>query len=118
MHELGIVFHIIKQVDEIASKNSVKEVKKVVLEIGEVSGVVPKYLYDCWKWAVENRSTYMKNCALEVITLKATSYCKDCESMYDTVTSGRICPHCQSKNTYLVTGNEVSIKHIEVKDED
>ena len=114
MHELGIVFHIIKQVDEVAEQNQVKEVKKVTLEIGEVSGVVPKYLNDCWKWAVENRSKFMKNCLLEIITLKAKSYCEDCGEMFDTVANGKICPHCQKQNTYLVTGNGVSIKDIEV----
>ncbi|MCR5505954.1 MAG: hydrogenase maturation nickel metallochaperone HypA [Bacilli bacterium] len=114
MHELGIVFHIIKQVDEVAEQNQVKEVKKVVLEIGEVSGVIPKYLTDCWKWAVEHRSKYMKNCELEIISLKATSYCEDCKEMYDTMANGKICPHCHKQNTYLVTGNEVSIKDIAV----
>ena len=114
MHELGIVFHIIKQVDEVAEQNHVKEVKKVTLEIGEVSGVIPKYLDDCWKWAVEHRSTYMKGCALEIISLKAKSYCEDCGEMFDTVENGKICPKCKKQNTYLVTGNEVSIKDIEV----
>lgn len=114
MHELGIVFQIIKQVDDIARKNEVKEVKCVTLEIGEVSGVIPKYLEDCWKWAVANRSEYMKDCELEIINLKATSYCQDCKEMFDTSTHGKICPKCGSKNTYLVTGNEVSIKDIKV----
>ena len=114
MHELGIVFQIIKQVDEIAEKNNVKQVKKVTLEIGEVSGVIPKYLDDCWKWAVANRSKYMKECELNIINLKATSYCEDCKEMFDTSPNGKTCPKCGGKNTYLVTGNEVSIKDIEV----
>ena len=114
MHELGIVFQIIKQVDEIAAKNNVKEVKKVTLEIGEVSGVIPKYLEDCWKWAVLHRSQFMKDCELQIINLKATSFCQDCNEMYDTSPSGRKCPKCGKQNTYLVTGNEVSIKDIQV----
>ena len=114
MHELGIVFHIIKQVDEVAEQNKVKEVRKVTLEIGEVSGVIPSYLEDCWKWAVEHRSKYMKGCALEIISLKAKSFCEDCHEMLDTVQNGKICPKCKKQNTYLVTGDEVSIKDIEV----
>ena len=114
MHELGIVFQIIKQVEEVAVNNNATEVKKVTLEIGEVSGVVPKYLLDCWKWAVKNRSEHMKECELQIISLKATSYCEDCEETFDTVTNGKICPKCQKQNTYLITGNEVSIKNIEV----
>ena len=46
MHELGIVIEIIKQVDDIAEKNNVNHVRKVVIESGEVSTIVPKYLYD------------------------------------------------------------------------
>ena len=114
MHELGIIFHIIRQVDEVAEENKVKEVRKVTLEIGEVSGVIPHYLEECWKWACLNKSRYMKDCQLEIVSLKATSYCEDCRKLYDTVASGRICPNCQSTRTYLVTGNEVAIRDIEV----
>ena len=114
MHELGIVFHIIRQVEEIAVSNKVNEVKKVTLEIGEVSGVVPSYLEDCWKWACLHKSEHMKDCELEIITLQATSYCEDCQEFYDTVTNGKICPHCGSKRTYLVTGNETNIRDIRV----
>lgn len=47
MHELGIVFYILRDVKEEAEKNNVKKINKVVLELGEVSGVVPSYLLDC-----------------------------------------------------------------------
>ena len=43
MHELGLVVHVIKQVEELAKQNNVKEVKEVTLEVGEVSGVVKQY---------------------------------------------------------------------------
>lgn len=49
MHELGIVFHIIKTVEAAGRENGVKRVKAVTLELGEVSGVVGDYLQDCWK---------------------------------------------------------------------
>lgn len=51
MHELGVVFHIIKSVKEVANENKVSKVNKVVLEVGEVSAIVNVYLQDCWKWA-------------------------------------------------------------------
>ena len=114
MHELGIVFHIIKQVEEIALSHQVREVKKVTLEIGEVSGVVPSYLEDCWKWACRNRSEHMKACELEIVTLSASSYCEDCKEFYETVKHGRTCPYCGGGNTYLVTGNETNIRDIQV----
>ena len=117
MHELGIVFSIIKQVDNVAKENNVKEVNEVTLEIGEVSGIVSSYLTDCWKWAVDNRSQFMKGCKLNIISIKAKSFCEDCEEPYETVKYGKICPNCGSKNTYLLTGNETYIKNIKVMDE-
>ena len=53
MHELGIVFHVIKSVEEVGRQNCLTRVSAVTLEIGEVSGVVPSYLTDCWDWAVK-----------------------------------------------------------------
>ncbi|MCR5067188.1 MAG: hydrogenase maturation nickel metallochaperone HypA [Erysipelotrichaceae bacterium] len=114
MHELGIVFHVIRQVDEVAEQNEVTQVRKVTLEIGEVSGVIPHYLEECWKWACLNKSRFMKDCQLEIISLKATSFCEDCQKLYDTAANGKQCPHCGGTNTYLVSGNEVSIRNIEV----
>ena len=49
MHELGIVFHIIRGVEEVGRKNRVKRVCAVTLQLGEVSGVVEHYLQDCWR---------------------------------------------------------------------
>lgn len=51
MHELGIVFHIIRSVEEIGRQNGRQAGHAVTLELGEVSGVLEDYLQDCWNWA-------------------------------------------------------------------
>ena len=117
MHELGIVFHIIDKVEKIAKENNVKEVSKINIEIGEVSLVIPKYFQDVWKWAIK-KTEYMKNCECNIIVLEAISYCKNCEQTFKTTTFAKICPHCLSDNTYLVTGDEVNIKDIEIIEND
>lgn len=115
MHELGIVFHIIDKVEKIAKENNVKAVTKVNIEIGEVSLVIPSYFEDVWKWAIK-KSTYMKECELNIIIIEGISYCQDCDKTYQTTKFAKVCPHCGSQNTYLVTGNEVNIKDIEVEE--
>ena len=50
MHELSIVTYVIKQVEELAKENQLTKVSTVTLEFGEVSGIVPEYLIDCWNW--------------------------------------------------------------------
>ena len=51
MHELGIVFYIIRDVKAAAAENGVNRVSTVVMNIGEVSTIVPAYLTDCCRWA-------------------------------------------------------------------
>ena len=53
MHELGIVFYIIKDVKKAAEDNGVEKVRAVVMNIGEVSTIIPDYLQDCWRWAAD-----------------------------------------------------------------
>ena len=48
MHELGIIVHVMRTVEEVAAENNLTEIRSVTCEIGEVSGVVPEYMADCW----------------------------------------------------------------------
>ena len=113
MHELGIVFHIARRVEEIAKENNVDKVNRVVIEIGEVSTVIGSYLTDCWNWNAK-KSPILDGCKLEIETVEAITYCEGCKQTYPTVQYGKTCPHCKSENTYLLQGNETDIKEIEV----
>ncbi len=115
MHELGLVFYVIDNVEKVAKENNVKSVKKVTLEVGEVSTVVPSYFRDCFAWAIK-KTEHMQNCELDIIILKAITYCKNCKETYSTTEFGKECPHCHSTDTYLVTGSDVMIKNIEVEE--
>ena len=100
MHELGIVFHMIKTVERIAEENVLTSVSAVTLELGEVSGVVPHELTSCWNWAVAQT---------EVLK----TLCENCTHTYPTVPQGRVCPLCGSEETVLLQGNEINLKEIE-----
>ena len=103
MHELGIVFHIIKSIEGVDAENQLKKVNAVTIELGEVSGVLHNYLDDCWNWA----------CAKNELMSGARLQIEDCKGTYETVKHGKICPLCGSENTYLISGNEINIKEIE-----
>lgn len=111
MHELGIVFHIIKQIEELADENQLTEVGSVTLQLGEVTGAIHEELNDCWNWAVK-RTDVMKDCELQIEVIPAVTFCEDCKQTYPTVQFGRTCPHCGSGSTYLVQGREMMIKEI------
>ncbi|MCR4790533.1 MAG: hydrogenase maturation nickel metallochaperone HypA [Treponemataceae bacterium] len=113
MHELGIVFYIIKDVKEAAKNNNVSKIKSVTLELGEVSAVIPYYLEDCWKWSIGKEGPLLHDTELIIETIPAVTFCEGCEKEYPTVQYGKICPYCKSEKTYLRRGNEVMIKQIE-----
>ncbi len=112
MHELGVVFHVIKMVEEVAADNNLTEVESVTLEIGEVSGIIEEYLQKCWNWAVVKKSDILRNSKLIVEEIPAVTFCEECAQTYETVKYGKICPYCESQKTYLQQGNEFSIKEI------
>ncbi len=115
MHELGIVFYIIRNVKVVAVENHVEHVSTVVMDIGEVSTVVPHLLTDCWRWATD-KEELLKGCELKCNIIPAVTWCDDCKQEYETVKHGKTCPHCNSENTWLLHGNEVEIREIQVEE--
>lgn len=112
MHELGVVFHVIKMVEEVAQENDLTQVESVTLELGEVSGVIDSYLENCWNWAVKKQDKLLREADLKIETIPAVTYCEDCRKRYGTIEHGKICPHCGGIHTYLQQGNEFRIKEI------
>ena len=112
MHELGTVFYVIQEVEKVVEENHLTQVASVTLEVGEVSGIIPEYIVDCWNWARKD-TKYLKEAELKVENIEAVTFCEDCKQTYPTVKYAKVCPYCQSENTYLVTGNEYVIKEIE-----
>lgn len=112
MHELGIVFHMIDTLEEVGHAHGLTSITKVRLNLGEVSGVLPDYLQDCWRWAA-NRSELLRDAELEVVQINAVTVCNACGKTYGTVEHGKICPYCASPDTVLLRGNEAEIDTIE-----
>ena len=113
MHELGIVVHVIKQIENLAKEKNISKVVELTLEVGEVSGVVKEYFVDAFEWA-KKKTEYMKETKLNFVSIKGISYCEDCKETFETVANGKTCPKCGSAHTYLITGRDVSIRDIKV----
>ena len=117
MHELGIVYHIIRDVENVARATGVRRVSSVTLLLGEVSGVVSDLLLDAWRWAADKKPV-TQGAELVVEPVEAVTHCEACGRDYATVEHGKTCPHCGSGETYLLQGQEVMIKQIETPDEE
>ena len=113
MHELGIVFSMIDEVEEAAKQNHAKKVLFITLEVGEVSTIIPSYFEDCFEWA-KKKTDYLQECKLNIVVVEAVSYCRTCKKTYPTTKTGRSCPYCGGDDTYLVSGQQCEIRSIEV----
>ena len=115
MHELGLVNYVVKEVSKIAEDNNVSKIRSVTLEFGEVSGIVTSYLYNYWDWYTKKFPMF-EGSELKCEEIPAVTWCDDCKITYSTIKYGKICPHCGSGHTWLLRGNEMRIKQVEVED--
>ena len=114
MHELGIVVYITKTLYELAKENQLTTIRRVTLQIGKVSGIVPEYLVDCWQY-YKKKEPIIENSSLEYEWIDAITLCKQCQKEYNTIQYGKECPYCHSMDTVLLQGNECLIKEIEAE---
>lgn len=114
MHELSIVTHVIKTLEEVAEENKLHAIGSVTLCVGEVSGIVKGQMLDCWEW-FKKRKELVKDAELRIETIPAVTYCSGCGRTYPTMKHGKTCPYCKSTETWLLEGNEFSIKEIEAE---
>lgn len=112
MHELSIVTYVIDQVSQIAKANDLTHVSSVTLEFGEVSGIEPEYLIDCWNWYAK-KTPLIAGAELKSEIIPAITWCDNCKKTYSTLKYGKTCPYCGSGETWLQQGTELNLKQIE-----
>ena len=110
MHELGLCDYILKTVDRVAKEEALTEVQSVTLEVGLLSGVVPRFMEDCWQAVVDG--TPYENTALVIETINGIARCLDCGHEFSADLERLYCPKCVSRRITPVTGNDLSLKEI------
>ncbi len=111
MHELGICDAILKTVDGVAKEEELTVVHRVTLEVGMLSGVVPRFLTDCWQAVIDG--TPYANTELVVETINGLARCEDCGHEFSADLEKLWCPACMSRRLTPRTGTDLTIKEIE-----
>ena len=117
MHEMGIILHIAKMLDETAEEQHITKIGSVTLEVGEVSGIMTDLFVDCWNY-FKGKHPVLAESELRLVTIPAVTFCGSCGKTYETVKYGKECPYCHSEETWLVDGNQCVIKEIGAECED
>lgn len=112
MHELGIIIEVVSMVEKIAKDEEIGEVDSIVLQIGELSPVIPKYVEECYPAAVDG--TFMENTKLIIEAIPGNAMCKNCAAIFNVIKSKGYCPKCNSFEKEILSGTEFFLKEIRV----
>lgn len=110
MHELGVVFEVVKKVESIAVANGLTQIDTIVLQIGELSSMIPMYIESCFPAAVDG--TIMQDTKLKIEILPGNALCKPCNKVFNLIEHKGKCPLCGGDQIELISGKEFMIKEI------
>lgn len=110
MHELGIMINVVETVEDFAKENGLTQIEKLVLQIGELSSVIPRYAEACYPAAIDG--TILQETKLEIEVLPGNCLCSNCKQVFNLIKNNKICPKCQSEEWELISGREFMIKEI------
>lgn len=113
MHELGIVYQIVRTVDEVKDEQNLSEIESIVLQIGEMSDVVPRFIAEAWKNVAP--TTDYPNAKFELEIIPAVARCTKCGNEDKVKNIGLTCSKCGSSDFKIISGREFMIKQIVAK---
>jgi hydrogenase nickel incorporation protein HypA/HybF len=109
MHELGLTRSVVAICSERAQG---AKVRRVTLEIGELTAVLPESVRFCFDICAQG--SVLEGALLEIVEVAGAAICRDC--------GGAVALHalygrcsCGSANLRLVAGEELRIKEMEVE---
>ena len=112
MHEIGIMESAITAVLDQARQHHARQVNRIVLRIGSLSGVEPEALR--FAFDAVTAGTLAEGAELKIETVAARAYCAGCGVEFED-DAGFIfsCPRCRSFSGDLRQGREIELSRIE-----
>lgn len=110
MHELPIVQNIVQMAEEYARQGDATQVKYIVFEVGEMTGVVPRYLHHYFPDV--SKGTIVEGAELRIEEVKAIGWCRECGTNFHIHENEKRCPHCAAENYEIFQGNKLLMKQV------
>jgi hydrogenase nickel incorporation protein HypA/HybF len=110
MHELSITRNIVAIVAEAAAG---RPVRRITLEIGKLSGVLPEAVRFCFDVVAEG--TALQGAALEIREPEGRARCRDCGAAFAIATLWAACG-CGSRDLERLHGEELLVKTMELEE--
>ena len=116
MHELSIACEINKIVNQYVKADQRKYIKSVTVRIGKLQNILPDSLNFCFE--AINSSGNSISPKLDIEQVPITLKCNKCGSLNGIECFSFSCINCGSTDIKVITGNELSVKEIELFEEE
>ena len=113
MHELAITQSMLDLVLEQAQKVEAKEVRKINLVIGEMSGFVEECVQFYFDFL--SKGTIAERAALSFTMIPTRARCRSCGKLFELKQFDWTCPYCQGNSLEIISGKELFVESIEVE---
>ena len=80
MHELGVIVDVVEKIERIAEEQNITEIEAIVLQIGELSSMIPKYMQSLYPAATEG--TILEHSRLEIEVIPGNGRCRNCSQIF------------------------------------
>ncbi len=113
MHEMSLCESVLQILEDNAKSQGFSRVRKVWLEIGELSGVEPEAMR--FSFEVIRSGTLAEQASLEIIQVPGEAWCIPCGKNVRVKQRFDACPECGSYQLQINGGDEMKIKELEVE---
>ncbi len=113
MHEMSLAESALQIIKDAAHTQGFKRVKKVWLEIGQLSCVEKEAMRFCFDTVVKD--SIADGAQLEIIETAGQGRCTHCGSETRIATLYEACPQCGSYGMQVIAGDAMRVKELEVE---
>lgn len=112
MHEIGIMDQTLEIAIKNAQAQNAKKIKKMTIEIGKISGVVPEALE--FAFDVVSKNTIAENADLIINHIPVICYCNYCQKNFSPQEWFFECPNCLEFSNNIIQGKEIKLVSVEI----
>jgi len=117
MHEITLLVQLVKMVEQEAKANAlVHKVDSIVVQVGQLSEIVPKYLKDYYPNVTDG--TLLHGSKLIVENIPGNGLCHHCDKVFRIVENKGKCPVCQANDWEMLSGQEFILKEIRIREDE
>lgn len=113
MHEMSLAENVREIIEDAADTQGFRQVRRIVLEIGELAVVETEALQFCLDVVLEGSAA--EGAALEFVTTPGAGWCARCARTVPMHERYAPCPHCGDYGLEVRSGAQMRVSALEVE---